>query len=462
MTPSSQSQPGADTLSSSSRTSRQEARDIYRAVWRWHFYAGLIAIPFLISLAVTGALYLFHEEIDQWIHADLMQVEARNAPTRSPRVQLDAALEAQAGEALRYVPPSASHLATEVDIETPQGEKLAVFVDPYTGDVTGSMPYRGSVMWIIRSIHSLSYFGPTASMIIEIVGGWTILLVLTGLYMWWPRGRRGGVVTVRGRPGKRLFWRDLHAVTGLLVGGFILFLATTGMPWSTVWGSKVNELANGHNFGYPDGVRVNVPMSDTQLADRELVSWSLEQARLPMSGEGNAPAIGLNQAVATFQSLGLAPGFAISLPSDPQGVYTGSVYPDDLSQQRVVHLDQYSGEPLLDMRYDDYGPLGRTLEWGVNVHLGQQYGVANQIILALACGGIVLLCVSSATMWWKRRPSGGLGVPPLPRDTSKLRGVLALLAIGGVIFPLVGGSLIVMALLDALWRRKQPTQAVAH
>lgn len=29
---------------------------LYFAAWRWHFYAGLYVIPFLIMLAVTGAL----------------------------------------------------------------------------------------------------------------------------------------------------------------------------------------------------------------------------------------------------------------------------------------------------------------------------------------------------------------------------------------------------------------------
>ncbi|GAB2800504.1 PepSY domain-containing protein [Halomonas shantousis] len=445
-----------------SRTSR-ETNDLYRAVWRWHFYAGLMVIPFLILLAVTGALYLFDNEIDQWLYADRMQVEAEGATPVSPQTQLTAALEAQPGEVFRYVTPAASDRATEIDILTSDGDQQAVFVNPYTAEVTGSMPYRGSVMWLIRHLHSLSYFGSTASLIIEIVAGWSILLVLTGLYLWWPRGQRGGVLTVRSRPAKRVFWRDLHAVTGVFVGGFILFLAITGMPWSTLWGSKVNEWANGNNFGYPDGVRVNIPMSDARLAERELTTWSLEQARLPTSSDSTVSPIGLDRAVAAFDSLGLAPGYAINLPNSPEGVYTGSIYPNDLSLQRVVHLDQYSGKPLLDMRYADYGPMGRTLEWGVNVHLGQQYGIANQIILALACAGIVLLCVSSGVMWWKRRPSGKLGVPPAPRDPRRLRGVLALLAIGGVIFPLVGASMIIMALVDAgvrHWRAQPKAPAV--
>ncbi len=40
------------------------ASDLYRAVWRWHFYAGLLVLPFMITLAITGGLYLFHNEID--------------------------------------------------------------------------------------------------------------------------------------------------------------------------------------------------------------------------------------------------------------------------------------------------------------------------------------------------------------------------------------------------------------
>ncbi|MEC9483869.1 MAG: PepSY domain-containing protein, partial [Halomonas sp.] len=395
-----------------------------------------------------------------WWYADMLRVEAQSAVPVSAQAQLDAALAAQPGEAFRYVTPAAPDLAAEVDIRTIDGDKRAVFIDPYSGEITGSLPYQGSMMWTIRHLHSLSYFGPTASMIIEIIAGWSILLVLTGLYLWWPRGQRGGVVTVRSRPTKRLFWRDLHAVTGVFVGGFILFLAITGMPWSTVWGDKVNELANGNNFGYPDGVRVNVPMSDARLAEREPTPWSLEQAQLPASSMGDTSAIGLDRAIAEFESLGLAPGYAISLPGEATGVYTGSIYPDDLSQQRVVHLDQYTGEPLLDMRYADYGALGQTLEWGINVHLGQEFGIINQVVLALACAGIVLLCVASGVMWWMRRPAGRLGVPPAPHDPRKLRGVLALLAIGGVIFPLVGASMIVMAAIDAAIRHWSARPAV--
>lgn len=165
--------------------------------------------------------------------------------------------------------------------------------------------------------------------------------------------------------------------------------------------------------------------------------------------------------MARFEARGILPGYSVAPPRGATGVYTASVYPADLQRQRVIHLDQYSGAVLLDMRYRDYGPLARLLEWGINVHLGQQYGTANQLILLLACIAIVLLCVSAAVMWWKRRPSGSLGVPPLPADPRTLRGLMALLALCGLIFPLVGLSLLLMWVFDRYWMRRAHTDASA-
>ncbi len=206
-------------------------------------------LPFMITLAITGGLYLFRDELDTFIHADLKRVAVQEA-TVPPSQIVWAALAAVPGAAVKYTDPAAADLSAEVTVATDQG-RVAVYVDPYSGQVLGNLPDRGTVMWTIRYLHSLRWFGHWVRGIIEIVGGWSILLVLTGVYLWWPRGQRGGVVTVRGTPGRRVFWRDLHAVTGLCTGFFNLFLAVTGMPWSQVWGGKVNAWANGSNFGYP-------------------------------------------------------------------------------------------------------------------------------------------------------------------------------------------------------------------
>ncbi len=436
------------------------ATDFYRAVWRWHFYAGLLVLPFIITLAVTGALYLFRDEVDALIHADLKRVEMPlEATVLPPSSMVSMALDAVGGRAVKFTDPATPLSSAEITVVTPENVRIAVYVNPYTGQVLGSLPDRGTIMWTIRYLHSLKTFGTYARAMIEIAGGWSILLVLTGVYLWWPRKQRGGVITVRGAPSKRVFWRDTHAVLGIIVGFFIVFLAFTGMPWSGVWGKQVNQWANGHNYGYPAGVRVQIPMSDVRLNDEAKTAWTLEQAQIPKSlasTEAAAP-IGIDKAVAIFMELGLHRGFAVNVPSSTTGVYSGSVYPDAIDQQRVVHLDQYSGKPLVDVSYAQYGPLGRWLEYGINIHLGQQFGVANQLVLLAACIGMVLLAVSAGIMWWKRRPSGSMGVPPLPANRRVFRGLLALLIVGGIIFPLVGLSLLVMLLMDVsyIWLKKR-------
>ncbi|SFE96371.1 PepSY-associated TM helix domain-containing protein [Paracidovorax wautersii] len=461
------------------------APSLYRAVWRWHFYAGLLVLPFLVWLAITGAAYLFHDEIDGWYHRDLLSVPAASAGQAAlPHGRIvGAALAAHpGGQWFRYTPaPDAGHSAN-VGVALPQGERLAVYVDPATARVLGELPERGTLMWTVRQLHSLKYFGPIARGFMEMAAGWALVLVASGIYLWWPRGRRrgqglGGVLAVRGQPAQRVFWRDLHAITGVGVGLVLAFLAITGLPWSVLWGSQVNAWANGQDFGYPAGVRVQLPMSGERLADAAHVPWTLQQARVPGNphaaheghGGGAAPAadepllgtpLPFDAAMAVIGRLGLAPGYTVTPPSGARGVFTASAYPRDLARQRVVHIDRYSGAVLLDQGYADYGPAGKALEWGINVHLGQEFGALNQWLLLAACAAIVLLCVTGAVAWWKRRPSGsGLAVPPLPARPEVLAGLTAVLALGGVVFPLVGLSLLVVLGGDLWWQRRLAARA---
>ena len=67
---------------------------LYRSVWRWHFYAGIIVAPFLLILAVTGAIYLFNDEIN-----DVLYPELRFAAENGERVPLSR-IAASAAQAL--------------------------------------------------------------------------------------------------------------------------------------------------------------------------------------------------------------------------------------------------------------------------------------------------------------------------------------------------------------------------
>nr|WP_254842173.1 PepSY domain-containing protein [Halomonas meridiana] len=59
----------------------------------------------------------------------------------------------------------------------------------------GYLDGRGTVMRTVRYLHSFKFFGQTPRKLIEIAAGWSILLVATGIYLWWPCNGRGGVVS---------------------------------------------------------------------------------------------------------------------------------------------------------------------------------------------------------------------------------------------------------------------------
>jgi uncharacterized iron-regulated membrane protein len=383
---------------------------LYRAIWRWHFFAGLIAIPFMLLLATTGGLYLFKDEIDHTLFG-YRNIVPVGAATLTPEALVAAASEAVPnGQAIIYRDPARPDASAVVTLDTEAGD-VKVFVDPYTGKVLDQVAANQEFSWVLKKIHSLEYFGTTLNHVIEAMGGFAIVLIISGIYLWWPRDRPGGVATIRWQPGRRALWRDLHAVTGAYVGLVMLLLAITGMPWSGLWGAQVNSWATQLGLGYPPGAWDNVPVSDQHLNQVvEKAGWNVENSPVPESTPMAMPSIGLNRAVAIARDLGVAPGFELALPAMPEGVYSATVFPDDLSRQRILHIDQYSGKPLVDLGFDQYGRVAQAIEWGINVHQGQEWGLFNQLLMAGTCLAIIVMSVAAIVMWWKRRPRGRVGV----------------------------------------------------
>ncbi|MGE3877024.1 MAG: PepSY-associated TM helix domain-containing protein [Parvibaculaceae bacterium] len=432
---------------------------LYRAIWRWHFYAGLMVLPFLISLAVTGSLYLFKDEINAVVYARELTIAPSDAQALQPSEIVKRAQAAVPGTPFRYAAPEAADRTAEVGIDSATQGRLSVFVNPYTGEVTGSFADSGSsrtpLMQFLKKIHSLDYFGWLPNRIIEIVAGWTLILVVTGFYLWWPRGQGGGVVSVRGRPRARLFWRDLHAVTGAFVGALVFFLAITGLPWSGFWGAGLNKYADQYGFGYPPQFWNEVPKSNEHAGHvMTQTPWAMENMPMPESHAMAGEPIGLDRAVAIFGGLGLGKGYIIDLPQDRQGVYSASLFPDHVAGERVVHLDQYTGKPLFDGGFKDLGAVGKAIEFGISVHQGQEFGRINQLVMLGACLAIILMAVSGAVMWWKRRPKGALGAPRYPEDYRIPRAILVIACVLGIVFPLVGLTLLIALTVDLILPRR--------
>ena len=433
---------------------------VYRAVWRWHFYAGLLSLPFLILLSVTGSLYLFKDEINGTVFASRTTVAAQASRPLSPDILLFNASEAVPTADPVSLTDPADPTAAAVVTMAEGSRKILVYLNPYNGDVLDHVDRDGEFMMVVRRLHSLAYFGPVANGVIEVVAGFAIILVVTGSYLWWPRRQAGGVFSVRGTPRRRVWWRDLHAVTGLVAGAGLFFLAATGLPWSIWWGQQVRTLSNEAGVGQPRALWANKPVSNVPM--REMLTttgWAMEDAPVPVSNPSAASAIGLARAVEVLRGLGMPPGFEISLPVGETGVYAAAAYPKDVTAQRMITLDQYTGKPLVDVRFADLGGVARAVQYGIGIHKGEHWGRINQLAMLAFCLATILLSVTAAVIWWKRRPAGRLGVPPWPRDRRVAVTVTGIVLVLGALFPLTGLAVLGMIVVDLAIQALRPRLA---
>ncbi|MGE8097549.1 PepSY-associated TM helix domain-containing protein [Pseudomonas fluorescens] len=441
---------------------KQPKPNFYNLAWRWHFYAGLFVAPFMVMLALTGIVYLFKPQLDPLMYGSLLNVPAGHHTVSADELLRRVKEAYPQGQIKQYLPPvNAERSAQFVVINA--GSELNVFIDPYHADILGEQDAKRNLQAIARAIHGELMIGTVGDRLVELAAGWGVVLVVSGMFLWWPRGRTGaGIVWPRFSTRGRVLWRDLHAVTGFWGAAFLLVMLLSGMTWTGFWGKQYAEVWN----RFPAAMWNNVPKSDQEArslntATRQTVPWAMENTPMPMSGDhaehmahngGSsapaAPTISLQDVQDIAVQRNIEPGYSITFPTTASGVFTIAVFADDPRNDATLHVDQYSGEVLADVRWQHYGNVARATEMGVMLHEGKLFGPFNQIVVLLICLMILLSAVSGVVIWWKRRPQGKLGVPPLRHDLPTWKtGVVIILALA-VIFPLVGASLIVVWLLD--------------
>lgn len=449
-------------MSSSEASAKSAASALYRAIWRWHFYAGLIVAPILLVLAITGSIYLFNTEIDDWLNRDVRFVTVQG-PAMPVSHWIAAAQGAHPGAVTRVELPASPDRAGVVSITPDKAESLEVAVEPATMQVLGSYVSADSFVGLSREIHRSLTIGTLGRRIVELVACWTLVMLATGIYLWWPRGTTfnfGGIFVPRLRLRGRLLWKDIHAVTGVWVALLIGFQILTGLPWAGVQGSIMRQGVTAAGIGYPARGAESAPMK----AVVKDAPWTLADVPMPQSspehaghtGHGKARAgadaagvAGVDGIVDALWARGIVGGYRLTLPVGSKGVYTASIYPDQPQGQRTLYFDRYSGKLIREVRYADYGWGAKAIELGVQLHMGNYFGRANQILMLIPCIGIILLIISGVTMWWKRRPSGKLSAPPKVPN-APIFGALAIMIGAGIVLPLFGLSLIAIFAVDRI------------
>lgn len=434
---------------------------LYHAVWRWHFYAGIIFAPFLLILAFSGSMYLFKPQIEGYLYKDMLTVRKIGTTAMTADDIIAKTIRAYPGTTISSITLSDDPGATVKLAANRNGVSTTMFADPYTGRITGILQSDQTFSAFFKKMHSELVIGGTwANRMVELAACWAMILVITGLYLWWPRNKSsiwGTILPRLSKPGSRQFWRDLHAVPAFWLSLFMLVLIATGLPWSGVLGGQIDRLANATGTNYPPYALsfMAKPESTTVAKDvADDVPWAAENLPVPESAVGGYVPLAVQDVIAIADKRQVKLPYTLSMPRGETGVYTISTSHTKPGDDATLHIDQYSGAVLTDVRFADYGLMAKGITIGIALHEGRLFGLANQLLGLITCIGVMLMAASSYFMWRKRKPQGKLGAPARSKDKRMTIGVLLIMLVLGALMPLVGLSLIFVLLLDLLVIRR--------
>ena len=401
-------------------------------LWKWHFIAGLISLPFVFLLAVTGGIYLFKDIYEDSAFAELKTVTPGVARV-DYQTQWILAEEALGRPVEKMLVPEADNQTTEFVLGKHR-DKVSVYVDPYKAEVTGAVAIKDTLMFDIRKLHGELLLGAYGTKVVELVASWCFVLIITGIYVWWPKGgfTLVSLYRIRRGEGKRIFYRDLHAVLGFWLSLFLLIILAGGMPWTDVFGGQFKRLQQLTDSGYPA----------TYKSSRGLQS---EISGQPLSLDDMV-------VIATQQRL---PGVVtITLPSARSSVFSVANEALKLSDERVIHFDQYSGRQLLAHNWADVGGMAQGREVVMRLHQGQFFGLPDWLLVLLVAVMLSVTSIAALLTYLLRKPAGRWGVPRVPAEFKAGTSLLVMIVALGLFFPLFGASLVVIS-LAMLWTKRR-------
>ncbi len=470
----------------------------WRTLWRVHFYSGIISMPFILLMALSGLVILYTQPI-----RDLTQGDLRSVSASGQAISFDQQEQA-VGAAYPDLPV--------VSLTLPAGDERATifgldngheaFVNPYTGEVLGQADPGGGIVGLANRLHgflnndkrmislptvsALWDNGPVmrdyviGDLLLEIMGVWVLVLAASGIYLWWPRRSRNEGELRNGRTlfgirlGKkgRAKWRDLHAVPGVVLCTVLFVTLASGMAWSTYWGSNFGAFAD----KVTPNTFIDTPASSVGTRgdlDRlgNQIPWNTGSIPIPASyateANGELPApVSLDSVVAIGTDEGMKPGYTIYFPDNSQvddvgnpiyGSFTlSNSWPRKTGEARDLFIDQFSGATLAEVNAYGYGSVAYAMDTAVSWHMGTQWGIVTRIFMTLLCVLAIWSVTSALVMFWKRRRPGTAGLPRRPRTVKFGWGLWVIIGGLAIVYPVWGVTAAIVLLADRFVIRTVP------
>jgi uncharacterized iron-regulated membrane protein len=351
----------------------------FRRIWlQAHTWLALSLGWLLAFNALLGALLTVAKPLDHWFNAHLFvqpasAAEQARTSLESLRTRLVAELGSQAN--LTFRPPREPDESLRVLVS---GAWQGTLYFDQAGRELGRRGETEGLHNLIFELHSTVLLGDAGRALLAFVALSYLLLLLSGLVLWWPQ-RWPPNLKIRLRRGWHPALYDLHRTAGAVLGLLIAVSVATGayMAWPPLR-AAVSSLAGDTQVKAPPLPKENVRLPRRSLD--ELVS--IAQTRFPgaMVGYVQVPG-GEGKAVRVR--------FKVEDDSHPNGLSS-------------VWLNPSTGEILSTYRWNALDTGSRIITVIYPLHTGELGGTTLTVLVGL--GGLILAGLGISGLWlWTRR-----------------------------------------------------------
>src|SRR5262245_58514814 len=229
---------------SSSPSTLQRLRTLWWAIHRW---IALVLCILLVPIAISGALLVWHDELEPLLHAPRVAVSGNTAaPISSHLDSARGALPASFTPMVVRFPAEEGRPITVMARGEEGGARqlLTVYLDPPSARVLDVVNFRSSFFGFLHRFHeNLTVPEYSGRAIVGWAGVGMLILSLTGLWLWWPRNgvlraglrwRRSGDATISNLHYLLGFWIALPLTLVSLTGIYVSFPQTARSAMSAI------------------------------------------------------------------------------------------------------------------------------------------------------------------------------------------------------------------------------------
>lgn len=350
---------------------------------RIHLWLGLLTGIIVFIVAVTGCIYVFHDEIKDALY-DYRFVEEKDMAFLPPSKIKEKVQDRYPGatdDFVLYTGKDRPVAVYGVHEEVP----YYFYLNPYTGEFLYEQNFTEDFFEIIKSLHMYLLLPEDIGR--QVVGVSTlifILMMITGIILWWPKKIKKLRNSLKIKWDAR--WRrvnyDLHQVSGFYLHILAIIVAITGLYFSYEW------VSDGIYYVGNLGEKVE---SDQHVENIEQKSRISEN---PID-------------IAFFQTVEMMPNndmYFVWTEGDDHPVVTG-VYPEslDYDHQSNFYFHPQTAELLQTQAYNTKSTGLKLQEMSYGIHTGQFFGMPGKIIAFILSIFVASLPVTGFIVWWGRK-----------------------------------------------------------